>query len=42
MFFFYIFLQTEIQQKKDNQNHPEILQKYLDILAAEKLGDEKE
>ena len=34
--FFYIFLQIEIQQKKDNQNSPEILQQYLDILAADK------
>ena len=28
--------------KKNNQNRPEILQEYLDILAACKLGDEKQ
>ena len=28
--------------KKNNQNSPEILQEYLDILAAGKLGDEKQ
>ena len=28
--------------KKNNQNSPEILQEYLDILAACKLGDEKQ
>ena len=39
--FFYIFSKTEIHQK-NNQNSLEILQEYLDILAAGKLGDEKQ
>ena len=28
--------------QKNNQNSPEILQEYLDILTAGKLGDEKQ
>ena len=37
--FFYIFCEIP---KNNNQNNPEMLQEYLDILAAGKLGDEKQ